>query len=145
MPYKDRTAARACQAAVRERNRAYVAEVNDKTVCAHCGAQPIEWHNPEHVELNREAFRIGNMASTGRPIPSIQAEMGRCTPLCRLCHMIEDGRLRKTHCPQGHAYTNDNLDSNGKGKTRCRACNRDRIRRRKNAQSHGEWELEVAS
>lgn len=77
-----------------DRNRAFVAEVNARTVCAHCGAQPVEWHNPEHVELNRKRFRISAMAGATRSLAAIQNEMSRCTPLCRRCHMAEDGRLR---------------------------------------------------
>lgn len=73
--------------------RAYVDGINTRTVCAHCGKQPIEWHNPEHVELNRAGWRIGGMVSQGRTVQDIAAEMGRCTPLCRSCHMKEDGRL----------------------------------------------------
>lgn len=78
----------------RERSRAFVAEVNARTVCAHCGRQPIEWHNPEHATVpGRASYRISNMASAGRTVADIQAEMARCTPLCRRCHMAEDGRL----------------------------------------------------
>ena len=79
--------------AARARNRTFVDEVNARTVCAHCGGQPIEWHNPEHVALNRQGFRISSMRAAGVSIRRIQAEMDRCTPLCRRCHMIEDGRL----------------------------------------------------
>jgi hypothetical protein len=79
----------------RARNQAFIAEVNARTVCAHCGAQPIEWHNPEHVELNREHYRISVMVSQGRAIATLEAELTRCTPLCRRCHMREDGRLRQ--------------------------------------------------
>jgi hypothetical protein len=74
--------------------QAFVAELNARTFCAHCGAQPIEWHNPEHVKLNRRHYRISHMASNGRPVNEIQDEMTRCTPLCRRCHMAEDGRLK---------------------------------------------------
>lgn len=73
--------------------RAFISEVNAQTVCAHCGAQPVEWHNPEHVELNRRHMRISAMVNSGCPIPSIREELVRCTPLCRRCHMVEDGRL----------------------------------------------------
>lgn len=73
--------------------RAYVREVNAGTVCAHCGAQPIEWHNPEHVDQNRQDYRISRLANRGAPVATIRAEMDRCTPLCRRCHMAEDGRL----------------------------------------------------
>jgi hypothetical protein len=76
----------------KDRAKAFVDEVNARTVCAHCGAQPIQWHNPEHVELNRKNFRISTMAVIGRSTEEIEAEMARCTPLCRRCHMAEDGR-----------------------------------------------------
>lgn len=75
--------------------RAFVKEVNARTVCAHCGAQPVEWHNPDHVALNRRDYRIGRMVGIGRSIEKIQAEMSACTPLCRRCHMREDGRLKR--------------------------------------------------
>lgn len=84
---------RDCLRASRVRNRAYVAEINARTFCAHCGEQPIEWHNPEHVELSRQRYRISDMVNTARSIAAIVAEMARCTPLCRRCHMAEDGRL----------------------------------------------------
>lgn len=78
----------------RRRNQAFVKEVNARTFCAHCGAQPVEWHNPDHVEKNRQTYRIGFMTRTTRSLAAIQAEMDQCTPLCRRCHMKEDGRLR---------------------------------------------------
>jgi hypothetical protein len=74
--------------------RAIVAEINARTFCAHCGAQPIEWHNPEHVALNRQRYRISSLVAGRRAIRVIQEEMARCTPLCRRCHMREDGRLK---------------------------------------------------
>jgi len=80
--------------AARIANRAFINEVNARTVCAHCGAQPIEWHNPDHVEPGRGTYRIGNMVTQPATIAAIQAEIERCTPLCRRCHMKEDGRLR---------------------------------------------------
>lgn len=84
---------RASAARCRTRDRAFIAEVNARTTCAHCGAQPVEWHNPEHVELHREGFRISALVSQGRAIGAIETELARCTPLCRRCHMREDGRL----------------------------------------------------
>lgn len=81
----------------RERNRAFVREVNSRTGCAVCGAQPIEWHNPDHVDLNRQAYRISTLVQAPRSIAVIQAEMDRCTPLCRRCHMVEDGRISHFH------------------------------------------------
>lgn len=77
----------------RARARAFIDDLNARTVCAHCGKQPVEWHNPEHVELNRQTFRIGFMVALGRTLAAIRTELARCTPLCRSCHMKEDGRL----------------------------------------------------
>lgn len=74
--------------------QAFLADVKARTFCAHCGAQPIEWHNPEHIERDRRHFQIGPLASGGSTIAGIESEMARCTPLCRRCHMIEDGRMR---------------------------------------------------
>ena len=80
-------------ASARARNHAFIDELNARTICAHCGAQPIEWHNPEHVKLNRQGFRISSLVGAGISINLIEKELERCTPLCRRCHMEEDGRL----------------------------------------------------
>lgn len=77
------------------RARTYIDEINARTVCAHCGAQPIEWHNPEHVEPGLGKNRIAMMPQRHAAIATIAAEMARCIPLCRRCHMVEDGRLGK--------------------------------------------------
>jgi hypothetical protein len=118
------------------RNRAFIAEVNARTVCAHCGAQPVEWHNPEHVELNRQSFRIGKMVARCRSIQSIQEELTRCIPLCRRCHMKEDGRLTtfvscspsRTVCRNGHPYDDENAYRTPAGWRACRSCKRNRDR-----------------
>jgi hypothetical protein len=114
MPYKDTEVARAYHREYRRLNKdrgyqarraqssAFVADLNARTICAHCGGHPVEWHNPEHVEQQRERFRISNMASKGDSLEAIHAELDRCTPLCRRCHMAEDGRLeavRRSHGP----------------------------------------------
>jgi hypothetical protein len=36
-----------------------------KTFCAHCGQQPIEWHNPEHEQPGNGWRRIGHLAGVG--------------------------------------------------------------------------------
>lgn len=41
------------------------------------------------------------------------------------------GPYRGTHCRRGHAFTPDNLLSNGPGRRRCRQCNKDVNRRRR--------------
>lgn len=79
----------------RARNHQFIDELNARTYCAHCGAQPIEWHNPEHVEMNRRGFRISSLVGSGVSIALIEVELARCTALCRRCHMAEDGRLAK--------------------------------------------------
>jgi hypothetical protein len=76
------------------RNRIFIEGVNSITVCAHCGAQPIEWHNWEHVGLNRKHYQIGSLVGQGAALETIKKELLRCTPLCRSCHMKEDGRLQ---------------------------------------------------
>jgi hypothetical protein len=97
MPSKDITRRRDVNRAHHERaiarNRAFIEEINARTVCAHCGVQPIEWHNPEHVLPGRALYRISHMVRTIRAIAAIRAELDRCTPLCRRCHMKEDGRM----------------------------------------------------
>lgn len=151
MPYKDTSVQRAYSKAYRQarrglpslllrraRNRAFVEEINDRTFCAHCGVQPIEWHNPEHVELNRQIYRIGRMVTQGRSLGVIKAELSRCTPLCRRCHMQEDGRLvaflvharaakserpRET-CRRGHPATPENTYVTPSGSRCCRICRR---------------------
>jgi hypothetical protein len=72
-------------------NRAYLQRLRAVTPCAHCGGGPVEWHNPEHVATPTR--RLGNMIGSSRA--NIDAELARCTPLCRRCHMAEDGRLRR--------------------------------------------------
>lgn len=73
-----------------ERARAHVARVRASTVCEICGKQPIEWHHDDHVE--KPSRRVSTMAENGRPIEEIQAEIDRCTPVCRGCHQAIDGR-----------------------------------------------------
>lgn len=74
-------------------NRERIAEVNARTFCSNCGGQPVEWHNPDHVSLNQRLRRISNMIWRN-PWSEIQVELSRCTPLCRRCHMREDGRMQ---------------------------------------------------
>jgi hypothetical protein len=74
----------------RAATRAYVRTVRATTVCAVCGAQPIDWHHEDHTrEPHRRVSRLVGAASRER----IDAEIARCTPLCRRHHMEADGRL----------------------------------------------------
>lgn len=116
------------QTVIRRRHRAqdFVASLNERTTCAHCGAQPIEWHNPEHVELKREHYRIGTMASRGYPREALQEELQRCTPLCRRCHMAEDGRLRAKQPPVMVSCADCGETKPHHGRQLCQPCYRHR-------------------
>src|SRR5882757_10320635 len=69
----------------------YVDRVNSNTLCSHCGKQPIEWHNHSHVD--KPNARVSSLRTQGASIARIEAEMNSSIPLCRSCHMKEDGRL----------------------------------------------------
>ena len=85
----------------------YVNRINRIAVCRECGAQPVEWHNPDHI--NKPNNRISSLRSQGASILRIMQEFSECIPLCRRHHMIEDGRLAKLmeSSPQklGKTYT----------------------------------------
>lgn len=68
----------------------HVNGIRSRTVCAVCGGQPIEWHHDDHVlKPNR---RVSNLTCHGFPLDVIDAEISKCEPLCRRCHMKADGR-----------------------------------------------------
>jgi len=71
---------------------AWLKAIRAATVCVRCGKQPIDWHGEHHA--GQKNIRPPAMAGRGKPIPSIAAEIARCTPLCRRCHMQADGRTR---------------------------------------------------
>lgn len=77
----------------RVRNRQIVDEVRSRTVCVLCGAQPIDWHRPEHDE--HPDWRVPYLVSHPNSVERILAEIEACTPLCRRCHMTEDGRMER--------------------------------------------------
>ncbi len=80
--------------------RTYVQSVRESTRCRNCGEQPIEWHSEAHITHTR--MRVGVRVYNGHSIATIQKEIDRCTPLCRRCHMKEDGRLERLlkNCPR---------------------------------------------
>ena len=95
-----------------ERNRRHVAAIRRKTKCDHCGGDKIEWHRDGH----KTHERISWMVVHGASIETIDAEIARCTPLCRRCHMRLDGRLavatqhvRNSPRPSGDAHPNTRL------------------------------------
>lgn len=73
----------------RETASALRQELRDETACALCGGGPIEWHDPAERHRETPRLRVGNLESA----EAIRAEIARCVPLCRRCHMAEDGRL----------------------------------------------------
>ena len=79
--------------------REFLKEVRSKIHCERCGGQPIDFHREEH-EIDGN-LRVSRMAARGHPIEVIQAEIDRCSALCRSCHMKEDGRLEvlRLNCP----------------------------------------------
>lgn len=83
----------------RQRAQQFIRNVNSGTVCAQCGKQPIEWHNEAHKI--KPYFRVSTLGIAGRSIERIQQEMDASIPLCRSCHMNEDGRNAelRASCP----------------------------------------------
>lgn len=78
--------------------KGYVKTLREKTPCTHCGATPIEYHHPNHPQKQND--RVSSLVAQSNPsrrspVPwqRILEEIQRCTPLCRSCHMKEDGRL----------------------------------------------------
>lgn len=74
--------------------------------------------------------------------------------LCRVRHCVNPAHLEpvspgenirrgdtglihasKTHCPRGHAYTEDNLVSRPRGGRDCKTCHRDRMREAKRSRT----------
>lgn len=70
----------------------YVDALRAITTCKKCGNQPIEWHGEHHVKTSR--LRISNMVDLGYKLDDVKKEISRCEPLCRSCHMKEDGRTK---------------------------------------------------
>jgi hypothetical protein len=72
--------------------RDFVNALKKVTPCAGCGGPMLDWHNPEHID--RPVRRISRMVGIGSTLRNIKLEIARCTPLCRRCHMTEDGRIK---------------------------------------------------
>ena len=82
--------------------KGYVARLRITTPCAHCGEGPIEYHHVDHLDKSND--RVSSLvaqSNLNRPSPvpwsRIAKEIAKCTPLCRSCHMKEDGRLEALH------------------------------------------------
>jgi len=50
----------------------------------------VEWHRDAHIDRPRR--RIGYMVGHYSRA-AVEAELALCTPYCRRCHMVADGRL----------------------------------------------------
>jgi hypothetical protein len=79
--------------------RIFVDHIRANTICENCGKQPIEYHRPEHEENSND--RVAHLVALGFSIDRIKMEIALCKPLCRSCHMKEDGRIERLHdnCP----------------------------------------------
>lgn len=66
--------------------------------------------NPRHLYLGTHQQNMADMKMRGR--------------------VGDNGNAKKTHCPQGHEYTPENTYVSRSNKRHCRACGRDRDRRR---------------
>lgn len=71
---------------------AFIAAKRKTVHCRECGGQPVDWHNPKHVEDPN--MRVAGLAALGYPIEDIKAEMAKCVPLCRSCHVTADNKLK---------------------------------------------------
>src|SRR5665647_1355588 len=69
----------------------YVKGVRAVTFCDICGAQPIEWHNEDHPDCPHE--RVSSLVAQGKSRARVDAEIAKCVPLCKKCHMTIDGRM----------------------------------------------------
>lgn len=74
---------------------------------------------PEHLSLGTQWDNVMDMRERGR---------GRS---------VSDRNRAKTHCPQGHPYSGDNLRTDSKGKRYCRACAPEKHRRYRARKSEG--------
>ena len=70
----------------------FVEAVNAVTFCARCGKQPIEWHHDDHPGKPND--RVSSLRTQGASLARIKAEMDKCEPVCRSCHMRLDGRAK---------------------------------------------------
>ncbi|MFE4420475.1 HNH endonuclease signature motif containing protein [Streptomyces sp. NPDC056817] len=59
----------------------------------------------------------------------VNAKRGQAGPV------LASKNLGKTHCPQGHPYSGDNLRIGSRGWRYCRACKRDQRRRKEAAEA----------
>jgi len=97
MPYWDKYSAGKQRAILR--NRYWFAQVMAETECEGCHTQPppedwpIEWHH--RVRAAHRHTAVTHLVKLGASIERILEEMEKCVPLCRRCHMKEDGRLHQ--------------------------------------------------
>lgn len=76
--------------ASKRRAAEYRAQLLRDTVCAECGAQPIEWHH--RIPQGPGDKPVSTLIVQGASRARIDREIAKCDPLCRSCHMRRDGR-----------------------------------------------------
>lgn len=78
----------------------WLREFEKNIPCSHCGAtdKTIDWHGEHHPQ--KPNFRVSSLRTQGASIDRIKKEIEICIPLCRSCHMKEDGRLKNLFTTQ---------------------------------------------
>ena len=122
----------------RERQRARAIEFLGGK-CLDCGIADKRVLVFDHVR----GEKVTNVARLlGSAWERIETELNKCDLVCANCHLVRTneriskakdtfvGRLeRKTHCPQGHSWVENNIYTDKQGVRSCLACRRIRGRK----------------
>jgi hypothetical protein len=115
MPYRDREAQRKYQREWCARRRAAYLEGKR---CAFC-------NSPDELEVHHfdPAAKVDHKIWSWSA-PRRLAELAKCIPVCRPCHINRHHEQRPTHCKRGHELTNANVYVKPRtgGKRECRTC-----------------------
>jgi hypothetical protein len=77
----------------------------------------------DHRDKSTKRFDVGTFST--RLLSEVVEELELCDVRCSPCHHRRHGR-EVTHCPRGHAYTEDNtIIVTPKGGRYCRSCDRE--------------------
>lgn len=130
----------------RNRRDSWIAENGP---CQHCGS--TENLEVDHIDPSTKDPRLrGWSGGTGNywrwKKKDREAELAKCQVLCYSCHKkkTKSEHVPKTHCPQGHEFTEENtridIKSTGVISRTCRTCRRENASKayyRKKARNEG--------